>query len=85
MVICFVIPGPEINVSHNLVEPGTNVDTASSSVQLFGSKCNFCGKKSENIKKCMGCKKVFYCDTSCQQHHWRVEHKTQCSKITSAR
>ena len=61
---------------------GINVDTASSScLKPNETECSFCQKKSENLKRCMGCKNVFYCSTYCQGRHWRVEHKNQCGII----
>ena len=39
--------------------------------------CSFCGKESENVKKCTGCRKVQYCDKDCQGKHWN-EHKNDC-------
>ena len=55
-----------------------NVGTASSSGLLSETECSFCYKKSKDLKRCMGCKKVFYCSTFCQQRHWRIQHKTEC-------
>ena len=30
------------------------------------------------MKKCLGCKLVYYCDTDCQRAHWNV-HKLTCA------
>ena len=42
-----------------------------------------CGKESAKMLVCAGtCEGlVKYCSTKCQKEHWRVEHKSQCSKV----
>ena len=42
------------------------------------SRCATCGKHSEKLQKCGGCKKVAYCDQTCQEIDWK-EHKKVCS------
>ena len=42
--------------------------------------CSACGKKSDALKKCNGCKCVWYCDKKCQNKH-RKEHKHECRPI----
>ena len=42
--------------------------------------CSACGKKSNTLKKCNGCKCVWYCDKECQNKH-RKEHKRECRPI----
>ena len=42
--------------------------------------CSACGKKSDTVKKCNGCKCVWYCDKECQNKH-RREHKKECRRI----
>ena len=42
--------------------------------------CSACGKKSNALKKCNGCKCVWYCDKKCQNKH-RKEHKKECRPI----
>lgn len=39
-------------------------------------QCECCGHKG-TIKKCSGCKKVYYCDATCQRSHWKT-HKSNC-------
>ena len=42
--------------------------------------CAACGKgylQISGLKECARCKKVCYCDASCQRAHWK-EHKKQC-------
>lgn len=43
--------------------------------KLF-QNCECCGHRG-TIKKCSGCKKVYYCDATCQRSHWKT-HKTNC-------
>ena len=42
--------------------------------------CSACGKKPNSLKKCNGCKCVWYCDKECQNKH-RKEHKHECRPI----
>ena len=42
--------------------------------------CSACEKKSNTLKKCNGCKCVWYCDKKCQNKH-RKEHKKVCRRI----
>ena len=42
--------------------------------------CSACGKKSDALKKCNGCKCVWYCDKKCQNKH-RKEHRKECKVI----
>ncbi len=44
--------------------------------------CSACGKKSDAVKLCSGCKCVWYCDKKCQNKH-RKEHKKECKRITA--
>jgi hypothetical protein len=42
--------------------------------------CAYCGKTDDcKFRKCGACRKVRYCSTECQNHHWR-EHKLQCQR-----
>ena len=41
------------------------------------NKCSFCGKHSENLKKCSRCRLAQYCNRDCQKKHWNT-HKTVC-------
>lgn len=43
-----------------------------------GDNCDTCGDEKAE-KKCSACKKVQYCNQSCQKLHWFV-HKKHCSK-----
>ena len=40
-------------------------------------ECAFCHSKAGTLKRCMGCKKVFYCGKECQTQHWK-EHRPDC-------
>ena len=39
--------------------------------------CDSCGKATEDPQRCSRCKKVVYCDVSCQRAHWKT-HKAGC-------
>jgi hypothetical protein len=43
--------------------------------KLF-QNCECCGHEG-TLKKCSGCKKVYYCDATCQRSHWKT-HKPNC-------
>ena len=45
--------------------------------------CSSCGKGSDTLKKCNGCKCVWYCDKDCQKRH-HGEHKKECTPIKKA-
>ena len=42
--------------------------------------CSACGKESDALKMCNGCKCVWYCDKKCQNKH-RKDHKKECKLI----
>ncbi|KAK4274514.1 hypothetical protein QN277_017722 [Acacia crassicarpa] len=43
------------------------------------SACVVCGNKGS--KKCSRCKAVRYCSLTCQQSHWKSEHKSKCKDV----
>ena len=48
--------------------------------QALTKLCASCGKSSNTLKYCNGCKCVWYCDKDCQMRH-RREHKNDCKLI----
>ncbi|KAH7882394.1 hypothetical protein F5I97DRAFT_1816994 [Phlebopus sp. FC_14] len=44
-------------------------------VELY--RCSWCGNPSAMLRKCGGCEKVRYCDSTCQKSHWS-NHKAVC-------
>lgn len=42
---------------------------------MRGKLCDSCFKPSESLKKCSGCRIVYYCDQDCQKIDWRACHK----------
>lgn len=42
--------------------------------------CANCKKQNTDLKRCGGCKKVFYCNAACQSNHWKTEHKQICKQ-----
>ena len=41
------------------------------------ANCSSSGGPGARPKSCVRCKKVFYCDASCQRHHWK-HHRNPC-------
>ena len=41
--------------------------------------------KKNPLKRCSGCRKVYYCGQACQEEHWRKVHKKQCKYFTRAK
>uniref|UniRef100_A0A7S3K6X9 MYND-type domain-containing protein n=1 Tax=Aureoumbra lagunensis TaxID=44058 RepID=A0A7S3K6X9_9STRA len=39
--------------------------------------CAWCGKRPAK-KTCARCKKVAFCDSTCQKNHWKAGHKNEC-------
>ena len=58
----------------------TNPQERMQAVSEFGSevKCNFCGARSDELKKCGRCGKAQYCGQACQKRHWK-EHRQICT------
>lgn len=47
-------------------------------------QCNVLGIDAETrMKKCDGCKQVFYCNVDCQKVHWKAIHKHECKKMVA--
>jgi len=44
-------------------------------------ECAFCHSKTSDLKRCLGCKKVFYCGKKCQTQDWK-KHKSNCQAYT---
>ena len=57
-------------------ETGPNTKNGTTPTKL----CSACGKASNALKKCNGCKCAWYCDKDCQNKH-RKEHKKECRLI----
>ena len=59
------------------------VETIDSLINNDKYKCKRCLKTGRDLgrvlKKCNGCKKVYYCGGECQKAHWKV-HKSVCSR-----
>lgn len=45
---------------------------------IAGNHCSKCGK-TQDLKRCKGCQKSYYCGPDCQKADW-VNHKGSCSK-----
>ena len=57
---------------------GNNEDTEENEAPT--KLCSACGKESDALKMCNGCKCVWYCDVKCRDRH-RKEHKKECKLI----
>lgn len=49
--------------------------------QRQGRACEECEAVTSDLKRCAGCRRVWFCSTECQKVHWR-QHKLTC-KATS--
>ena len=58
-------------------EPGAEKAKAGEAQAKF---CSSCGKNSDALKTCNGCKCVWYCDKICQMNH-RRDHKEECRRV----
>ena len=46
--------------------------------------CSACNKESNELKKCLACHSVAYCNTACQKKDW-PKHRAYCTKIKTSR
>lgn len=42
-----------------------------------GRMCAACGKYDDELRRCVGCKRVWYCNLDCARRHWD-EHEAEC-------
>ncbi|CZT45736.1 uncharacterized protein RSE6_06073 [Rhynchosporium secalis] len=40
--------------------------------------CSFCILESSSLKRCSGCKILYYCSKKCQNRHWKEIHRLEC-------
>jgi hypothetical protein len=62
-------------ISDNTLLPEINVLLPPKDTQL----CSFCGATSTDVKKCSGCRSVYYCGKECQHSDWKSSHKAMCN------
>lgn len=45
--------------------------------------CAACGADGSagNLKRCSGCKSMFYCSRDCQLQHWEALHQHDCARL----
>ena len=44
------------------------------------TKCSWCNIIRDNMKKCSRCRRIYYCNTTCQRNDWK-NHKIECEPI----
>lgn len=76
-VSIFLEPKPSSSPPSNPANPNRSFDIVTDLSRC--GQCHGCGRLAteEELKKCARCKRVFYCDKSCQSSDWRT-HKRQC-------
>ena len=48
------------------------------------ANCNLFGweqpdsRRGQTLKRCTGCRKIYYCSKDCQEEHWRKVHRRHC-------
>ncbi|XP_034299521.2 uncharacterized protein [Magallana gigas] len=45
--------------------------------------CGFCSMKTNQLKRCSGCKDVSYCSKECHKQDWSRGHKNNCEMIAN--
>lgn len=45
---------------------------------------NLCLQGNPSLRKCSGCKSVFYCDAECQRADWKIAHSIECKLIANS-
>ena len=61
-------------------KPGAGVSTQDDETgnqDVLRRECGSCGKASESLKQCTRCRRVSYCDRSCQRADW-PRHRSTC-------
>jgi SET and MYND domain-containing protein len=48
--------------------------------ETLGKICDRCLSASDNLKRCSGCKMVYYCCQACQKNAWGA-HKLECKHL----
>lgn len=46
--------------------------------QWKGRRCDHCFCLAEKLRRCSGCKYMFYCGRTCQQTDWNPCHRVEC-------
>ena len=47
-------------------------------------RCGSCGANDGSNKACAVCKKVYYCNKTCQTRDWKLRHKKVCKKLKTS-
>ena len=48
--------------------------------EALGKTCDSCLSASDKLKRCSGCKMVYYCSQACQKNAWGT-HKLECKHL----
>lgn len=43
--------------------------------------CSYCILERPSLKRCSGCKVLYYCSTACQNRHWKDFHSRECKSL----
>jgi hypothetical protein len=53
--------------------------------QWKGRRCDMCFRSTNKLRRCSGCKFMFYCSKVCQEQDWNPCHRVECkSKLALA-
>ena len=53
-------------------------DSFKTDIQSQSIVCCFCLTVANGLRKCSGCKEVYYCSRDCQAKDWKQRHKNEC-------
>ncbi len=58
----------------------SNLKTKYPKTYKVKKKCANCNiMRNKELKKCGGCRKIYYCGNECQRNNWKY-HKNKCSR-----
>ena len=69
-----------MSLGESLEKKDNDAEPAAKNGTIPTKFCSACGKQIDAVKKCNGCKCVWYCNKECQNKH-RKAHKKECKPI----